>query len=622
MGKPKKLFAEFPPVSRQQWEDKITEDLKGAPYEKLITRTPEGIDIKPYYHSDDLNGLEYLDALPGKFPFTRSGKIQLNDWEIRQDIYVESITESNKKALHALNWGATALGFIIPDDIDLTQEKFDLLLEGIFFECIHINFITHTHSHKILKYLLASLKERGIEGNRIIGSVSGDPLGYFCEKGYFQGKMDQEFKMLAELIKESGSVMPFFKTIPVNAALIHNAGGSAVQELGFALASFSEYLTKLTEEGLNPDEIAPFFQLNLATGSSYFMEIAKIRAARLLFANLTKAWGTKIERANRIYIHSTTSGWNQTLYDPYVNMLRGTTESMSAALGGADSITVLPFDSPFRKTTKFSERIARNTQVILKEEAHLNKVVDPAGGSYYIEKLTDSIADQAWKLFLEIEEQGGLIMSLQSGLLQEKVKETARKRDMNIATRREVLLGTNQYPNNTEKVHEDYTPEIAFPGERKSGKEEIEKFKKYRGAMAFEDLRLKVEKSGKTPVVFMLTYGNLNWRKARAGFASGFFACAGYNIVDNLGFDSVEEGMKAANNANADIIVLCSSDEEYLEMARKAKNENKSDSILVVAGYPKESLEEIKKEGIEHFIHVKSNVLEDLKSINTALGIN
>ncbi|MGC9342971.1 MAG: methylmalonyl-CoA mutase family protein, partial [Bacteroidales bacterium] len=372
MGKPNKLFSEFPRVSRKQWEDKIKEDLKGAPYKKLITKTPEGIDLKPYYHGEDLKELGYLDTLPGKFPYTRSGKIQLNDWEIRQDIFVESIESANKKALHALNWGATALGLIIPDELDITQEDFNRLLKGIYFDCIHINFITHNQSRKIIDFLKSALTDHNIDGNRIIGSVSCDPIGYLSEQGYLNDSIEKEFESLVTMIRESSSKMPFFKTITINAALIHNAGGSAVQEVGIALSQVSEYMDRLTEAGLKADEIAPFFQFNFATGSSYFMEIAKTRASRLLFANLVKAWGTKLERSNRIYIHSTTSAWNQTIYDPYVNMLRATTEGMSAALGGSDSISVLPFDSAFRKTTAFSERIARNTQIILKEEAHIN----------------------------------------------------------------------------------------------------------------------------------------------------------------------------------------------------------------------------------------------------------
>jgi len=622
MGKSNMLFGDFPPVSKQQWKEKITEDLKGSPYKKLITRTPEGIDLKPFYHPDDMKGLEYLDALPGKFPFIRSGRIQLNDWEIRQDILVENIQDANKKALHALHWGATALGFIIPDELILSTKDLDELLKGIYIECIQINFITHTQAAIIIKYLESAIRINNIPGDKIHGSVSADPLGYLSVNGFLPGSMSDEIQKLTEIIRESSATIPAFKTIAINAFHIHNSGGSSVQELGIALSQISEYLDKLTDAGLKPHEIAPYFQLNFATGSSYFMEIAKNRAARLLYAHLISSWGLRDETSARAYIHSTTSEWNQAIYDPYVNILRGTTESMAAALGGADSITVVPFDKSFRKTTSFSERIARNTQVILKEEAHLNKVIDPAGGSYYIENLTHSIAEEAWKFFLGIEKKGGYLEALKDGYIQKSVKETARQRDLNIATRREVLLGVNQYPDTSEKIHEDFLSQIAFPEKEGKEKTDIEKLEKYRGAMAFEKLRIKVQSFSGEPVVFLLTYGKLSRRKARAGFASGFFSCAGYKILDNPGFETVEEGMKAAKKVKADIIVLCSSDEEYESMVPEALSNNPGNSIIVVAGYPEGMVEEMKNLGIRHFIHLGSNVLEELNHFNSLLGIN
>ncbi len=620
MNNSKKLFGEFPPVSKQEWEDKIQQDLKGAPYRKLITKTKEGIDIKPYYHSEDIKDLQYLDSLPNNFPYTRSNRIQLNDWEIREDIEVEDIGEANKKALNALNRGATALAFILDDEREFNRSDFDTLLEGIYFECIYIHFITGRYSASIVDYIVNAINEKDIAGDRIMGSVSIDPLGFLNQNGFLPNRLEDEIKNIGELIRKSAAELPFLKLLTINGEFLHNAGGSIVQELGVSLAQVAEYVDRLTEEGLSIDQIAPTFQFNFATGSSYFMEIAKNRAARMLFAHLIRSWEPEKERSLRTYIHSKTSEWNQTIYDPYVNMLRGTTESMSSVLGGANSLTVTPFDKPFRKTTKFSERIARNTQIILKEEAHLNKVVDPGGGSYYIESLTDAVAEESWKMFLSIEEQGGYTEALRKGFIQKMVKETARTRDMNIATGKEVLLGTNQYPNSTETIHEDFKPQIAFDTNTELKETEFEKFEKYRGAMAFEDLRLKVERSGKVPLVFLLTYGNPTWRKARAGFAAGFFACGGYNIVENPGFKSVEEGMKAAKEAEADIIVLCSSDEEYPEMARKAiKMQDRS--ILVLAGYPKDQIEEIKSQGIEYFIHLKSNVLEELKAFNSKLGI-
>jgi methylmalonyl-CoA mutase len=620
MADSKKLFGDFPPVPRQKWEEKIQEDLKGAPYKKLITRTPEGIEVKPYYHAEDLKDLNYLETLPNQFPYLRSARIQLNDWEIREDIIVQNIKEANKKALNSLNKGATALAFFLNDDTDFIENDYKALMDDIFFECIYVHFITHRHSSAVLDFINNAIKEKEIAGDRIMGSVSFDPLGYMNQFGSLPDSLENNIKHLADNIRNYSSDLPFLKMLTINGEYVHNAGGSIVQELAVSLSQVAEYVDRLSDEGMSIDEIAPLFQFNFATGTSYFMEIAKNRAARVLFAKLIRAWEPEKERSFRIYIHNTTSEWNQTIYDPYVNMLRGTTESMSAVLGGSNSLSVTPFDKSFRETTPFSERIARNTQIILKEEAHLNKVVDPAGGAYYIENLTHSLIEESWKVFLEIEDQGGYYEALDKGYIQEMLKDTARERDMKIANRREVLLGTNQYPDSTETIHEDFKPEIAFDAGTSSEKTEFEKFEKYRGAMAFEDLRLRVERSGKIPLVFMLTYGHPVWRKARAGFASGFFACGGYNINENPGFKSVDEGMKAAKEAKADVIVLCSSDEEYLQMTREAVKSNE-DALLVIAGYPKDSLDEIKSEGIEKFIHVKSNLLEELKAFNSELGI-
>jgi methylmalonyl-CoA mutase len=319
-------------------------------------------------------------------------------------------------------------------------------------------------------------------------------------------------------------------------------------------------------------------------------------------------------------VHAVTSKWNQTIYDPYVNMLRGTTESMSAVLSGIDSLTVTPYDESFEKPTEFAERIARNTQIILKEESYFDKVVDPAGGSYYIENLTASIAEHAWSLFKEIEDKGGYIEAFKAGIIQEKVNETANKRNHNIASRKEVILGVNQYPNASEKMDAKYDADTIITKVDKMDDAIAEPLKPYRGAEEIELLRLKTDQSAKTPKVFLLTIGNPAMRKARAGFASGFFACAGFDIIDNLGFDSVEEGVKAAMEQKSDIVVVCSSDDEYPEVAPAVNEKMGSKAITVVAGYPA-CVDDLKAKGIKHFIHIKSNLLETLKGFQKELGI-
>jgi methylmalonyl-CoA mutase len=420
------------------------------------------------------------------------------------------------------------------------------------------------------------------------------------------------------LIKSASSLFPKLRTLGINGSIFHNAGGNIVQELGFSLAIISDYLDLLTKEGLKPGLVAKSMQLNMATGPLYFMEIAKLRAARLLFARLVSYWGVEDEDSLKAFIHCTSSEWNQTIFEPYVNLLRTTTESMSAVLGGCDSLTVSPFDKAFRETTKFSERIARNTQIILKEEAWLDKVADPAAGAYFIENLTDSIITESWRLFLEIEEMGGYLASFKAGEIQKRIGSSASLRDQNIAGRKEILLGTNQYPNLLEIIPEDMDLAIAFPLKTKQTYLVAEPLQLYRGSEAFEKLRLVSE--GKNQKVFLLTIGNPVWRKARAGFALNFFGCAGFEIIDIPGFDTLDSGISAAKASRASIIVLCSSDEEYVALAPEALKKLDKKTILVVAGFPKDCIDELKAKGIQNFIHMKSNVLEELSKYQEMLG--
>ena len=262
--------------------------------------------------------------------------------------------------------------------------------------------------------------------------------------------------------------------------------------------------------------------------------------------------------------------------------------------------------------------------MLLKEESYFDKVVDPAAGSYYIENLTNSIAKETWKLFLEIQEKGSFLEAFKSGFIQKIIKGTAQKRDMDIATRKEVLLGTNQYPNPTEFKKDKIEPFVFKAFDCTDENAEVETLKMYRGGQAFEELRYKTDvfaQSGKRPKVFMLTMGNLAMRRARSQFAGNFFSCAGYEIIDNNGFKTVEEAANACLNAKADIAVICSSDDEYADIAPKLYNLLNETTIVVVAGYPKAILEELENKGLKYFIHMKSNVLETLKSFNKELGI-
>jgi methylmalonyl-CoA mutase len=613
-----KLLTEFPPISTQQWEEKIQQDLKGADYEKkLVWRTLEGFKVQPYYRSEHLKGKEYLDTLPGEFPFTRGANPD-NNWEIRQDIDVSDIKTANENALFILDRGVTSLGFTTGSKKGANKinsvTDLDDLLKDIHIDCIGLYFESDHNTPEIVKYLSELVAKNKLPKENITGSACYDPLGYLTIKGAWGTNEEADFTLLKETISLAESTLPNYRVLTVNGQHFTNAGASVVQELGFSLAMAADYLSKLTESGLKAASIAKHLQLNLGVGTNYFMEIAKVRAARYLFAKLFEAFGVK----QTVFINSFTSNFQNTIYDPYVNVLRATTESMAAVLGGADALVVKPFDQVYKKSNKISDRISRNIQIILKEESYFDKISDPSAGSYYIENLTDSVIDEAWKLFLEIDEKGGYLTALKNGIVQSTVEETAITRSNNIATRREILLGTNQYPNFNEEIKSNIDTSILNTVDTIEG-EVVKTIKKFRGAIAFEALRLATENATKRPKVFMLTYGNLAFRKARATFACNFFACAGYEVVDNLGFHSAEEGVKAAQNAKADIIVVCSSDDEYAEFVPQVK-ELVGKSLLVVAGAPK-CMDELKAKGIENFIHVKSNVLETLQGFNKQLGI-
>jgi methylmalonyl-CoA mutase len=291
---------------------------------------------------------------------------------------------------------------------------------------------------------------------------------------------------------------------------------------------------------------------------------------------------------------------------------------MSAALAGVDSIVVTPYDVTYKKADEFSERIARNQQLLLKEESHLDKIVDPAAGSYYIENLTMAIAEQAWKLFLEVEDNGGFIANVLNGSVQKAVNASAQKRFAAASSRREILLGTNQYPNFNEMAASKIEESACNCGCSNKQEPQFETLNTARLASQFEALRLATEHASNRPKAFMLTIGNLAMRLARAQFSCNFFGCAGYQNIDNLGFESVEAGVEAALKAEADIIVLCSSDDEYAEFAPKAHELIGDKAILVVAGAPA-CMEDLKAAGITNFINVKSNVLETLQAFNEKL---
>ena len=611
-----KLFTEFQAPTTQEWLDKIEVDLKGADFQKrLVWRTNEGFNVQPFYRREDLKDLKAVDSLPGEFPFVRGNKKDNNLWFVRQDINAEDAKAANAKALDILNKGVDSLGFKIAGS-DVNAEFIATLLDGILPQYVELNFKTcQGHCVELAEILVAYFKEKQYPLAELKGSIDFDPIGKIMCKGKDVSAKLEFTKPLVEALKE----LPGFKCISVNSCQLNNAGAYIYQELGYALAWGAEYLNLAVEAGIDATEAAKRIKFNMGVSENYFMEIAKFRAARLLWAQIVKQFEPKCDCACQMHVCAITSEYNQTLFDSYVNLLRSQTETMSAALANVDSIIVTPFDKPYETPTEFAERIARNQQLLLKEEAHFDKLVDVAGGSYTIEHLTDAIAQEGWKLFLAVEEAGGFLAEVLKGNIVNAVNASNDKRHAAAATRKEFILGTNQFPNFTETSDGKQpvgcacccgaTDEAALPA-----------LNKERLASEFETLRLATEKAKKQPIAFMLTIGNLAMRQARAQFSCNFLAAAGYKVMDNLGFKTVEEGVDAALAAGADIVVICSSDDEYAEYAIPAFQYLNGRAMFVVAGAPACS-EDLKAAGIENFIHVKSNQLGTLKEYNAKLGI-
>jgi len=299
-------------------------------------------------------------------------------------------------------------------------------------------------------------------------------------------------------------------------------------------------------------------------------------------------------------------------------MLRGTTEAMSSILGGADLVSVLPYDHPYEKGSEFSDRIARNVQIILREEVHFDQVADPASGSYYIESLTDSLAEKAWNLFCEVESKGGYKKAFEAGWIQEKVLFSRSKKVQRSSSGRGRILGTNSFPNFNEMILDQLETNPASKNTDESPAALVP-LRPFRLSSLFEEIRLQTERSKKRPRVLLFKHGHPSWMTARAAFAGNFFACAGYDIVDHLPFKTVDEGVVYSKSENFDIVVLCSSDDVYGEIAPVVHKALMGKSIVVVAGDPAESMEELRKAGIEHFIHMKSKLFETLTTFNKLL---
>jgi methylmalonyl-CoA mutase len=647
-----KLFGEFPATSPAEWRKAAEESLKGAPFEKkLVTRTPEGIDLQPIYTREDVEKLPLQATWPGLPPYLRGSSAlgsRPGGWKIAQELPYGRPHEFNQALLQDLNRGqncvhllldvATRLG-LDPDSgrpgevggcgLSLaTVEDVDRALRGVDLSAVPVHVPAGISALSVTALIAAWLVRQGRKVSALHGAILSDPIADWVGGGNLPGGFAEACTEMEILTDWAARNKVPIRTVGVQAGLWADAGGSAVHELGFGLATGVAYLRELARRKLSVNHSGPRFLFTFSLGSHFFMEIAKLRAARLLWARAVGAAGGDDE-ARRMVFHGRTSLWNKTQLDPQVNLLRATSEAFSGIVGGCSSIHVAPFDECFRVPDDFSRRIARNIQIILAEECQLGQVVDPAGGSWYVETLTQQLAGKAWALFQDIERKGGMVEALKAGVPQEMVSKTARERMGAAESRRDGIIGTNLHPNLGERLVSvdvpDYeglavrrsiqvaehrtAPEAecaaevmeslnailtatpvtrmaavidAFLGGAslgevtrvlRSGREDepsIVKVPIRRRSEPFESLRRRSEafkeRTGARPSVFLANLGPRKQHAARAEFSAGFFAAGGFDVLGGKGFDTPEAAAAAAIASKAPIVVICSTDETYPQL--------------------------------------------------------
>jgi len=637
MRKEEQLFQEFEKVSKSDWAEVVKRDLKGADYkEKLRWDTLEGFSIEPYFTSEDVDSAH--PAMSAKRGWVSCEPLyENNPEEIKaiiengsgQEAYLITLKLSGDPGASARDLSGAKI---------VSQKEFDLVAEAANSSAKKLIFDAGMASPAVL----AMAKNSGLKREDYL--LMYDPFSFIAEHGRYPAGKDHIIKIVNECI-ETGS-----HCLCADGSLYKHAGATIVEEVAIMLALASEYMAAVPDQKKEMAAKSLFFKTS--SGPLYFPEMAKVRAVRLLWKLLLEEYG--IDSEIQLPILSETSKTNKPLTDSYNNMVRVVSESMSAVIGGADVVLVHPYNEHYEEPSDFSRRIARNVQHILREEAHLGKVADPAAGSYYIEKMTDSVAGQSWDLFREIELEGGFLKSAELGTIQERIYSSAGRKKQAYSTRKKVLIGTNNYPNSSETLPDPSGRNLTAETLPKDEKEVqnggdlpvitrlAEQFKNgatfgeysklyynpgkvlYKTLGSFnagEELDIirkkaqELQHNGRPVTVQLVQAGNKTWRHARASFSANFLGCAGFSINDSGGFDTIDEALKSLDNMDADIFVLCSSDDEAVEMAgsfAKAVPENR---IMILAGNPGKHEEKFRAEGFDFFIHLKANLPDTLKAI-------
>lgn len=631
--------ASFNDAIFEDWQKKAAASLKGKPIESLYTNTYEDIILKPLYTKEDFPD-QLAGALPGE-PGYRRGihpfGYQSESWHISNRLFYKDLTELKEKMDSALAKGQNAISFEVKPDLFLAPRGLAEL-----FASYKNDYPLSLNAGLLQTQLLASLsvasKVAG-DSSKVSGFVAADPIAEACLNGGLPKEEKVFFVEWAKVLEEADQQWPQLKTVLANTVPYHDSGASAVQELAAGISTGVYLLQQLLDQGWELKKALSKFVFHFAIGSNFFMETAKLRAARILWSKIAEAYGAE-PGDQKMALSAETSRYTKTIFDPYVNMLRTGNEAFAAVLGGIQYLHTGSFEEATGTVSAFSERVARNTQLVLKSEAHLEKVADPAGGSWYIESLTNELAEKAWSLFLELDGMGGIYEALKSGWLQEQIAKTADAREQDVFKRKKSIIGTNVYANLSEAVSQpvvkdrksqyfggtlaDSVRMIESEDSLFKGLEEIEQsfrpLESKRLSQPFEKLRLRangLEKMGQRPVVGLICLDQLKNHKPRADFISGLLSAGGIHALRSYEIHTVQESLEFIKASSAKQFVICGDQSSYNsfgpELALEIKKEY--DVKLYLAGIPEERGSEWKTAGIQDFLHVRSNAYQSLSSI-------
>ena len=693
---------EFTPPTDEEWKAACEALLKGAPFEKkMFTKTYEGITFDPMYTRKHTEDILPKGVMPGMGDYLRgvdaAGYIG-KPWGIAQACDETLPAENNELLRHENDKGATIYHIVLDTasraGVDARQaekvgdtgtsvttvEDMHVLLTGLDLAKFPLYVYTGANAVPLLALVAAARRAAGEDMENVRGIVGADPIGTLVTDGKLPASLDSYYDSLAAAARWATVNAPHLRTVFVRSDVYSSGGANDVQEVAAVLAAATAYLRALCERGLTIDAAASQIAFAFSMGANFFLQIAKLRAVRPLWAQIVKAFGGNAE-AQKMRIHARPALFFKTVYDPYVNMLRNTTEIFSGVVGGIDSFESAPFDEPIRKGDEFSRRIARNVQIMLQEEFGLLQPIDPAGGSWAVETLTRQMKEKIWAAFQGIEKEGGIAAALRAGTVQEGIAKVLADRFKNADLRRDRIVGNNMYPNMTEtlletraedtaalkaqrtKDIEAYLSDIdtkhrdealaAFKADGSvqnaveaalagatiaelmaaltagKGAETVAAIAPHRWSERFEALRRRTEdyKAAKDDNVkiFLANMGPIPQHKARADFTTGFLQVGAFEVLGNDGFKTVDEAAEAARASGADAVVICSTDATYPEivpaLAPKLHKVLPQARVFLAGAAPKDLLETYKEAGIDEYISVRANCYEILEGLQKQKGM-